>query len=330
MLANRWAMNSPAPHRETSRRGKTRATAFGAEICLLRDLEFFYQPIVAVQPRGVQAFEALLRWRHPSGALLAPAFFLDRLLARVAPGELAAFTIRRIVETLKALRWSTRMHVAINLSPEQLLEGTVPDLIAGIYDADLFQLEVEVTEQPIRDLPRLARILRGLRELGVKVSLDDITLSTLGWDLVEALELDGVKLDSSLLVKAGVMLEDDLEQQRVLKSFIAGLKRRGLSVTAEGVNTPFESDFLVGSGVDHLQGFKLGGPMSFREVAAHFGGALPAGIEHSGGRGFIYLLTGTEGQGDGCREHLRAYVRAQGVVSAQCSARNLGHRATLR
>jgi EAL domain-containing protein (putative c-di-GMP-specific phosphodiesterase class I) len=335
MVANQRAIRPHTPRYDRPQphgwRDDTATLHPGA--CSFHELEFFYQPILDVRPRGVSAFEALLRWRHPSGAVLAPAFFLARLMTRIDPGELSAFTVRRVVDGFK--RWSgpTRVHVAINFSPEQLLEDMVPELIAGLHDAGRFQLEVEVTEQPIRDLKHLARVLQDLRELGVRVLLDDITPSPLSLELIEALEIDGVKLDSALLTRSGTMLEDDPERQRVLRDFIGRLKDRGLSVTAEGVNTPFQSGFLAESGCDHLQGFNLGGPLSFAQVAERYGGdaALAPNTEEGGDQDFIYLLTGTEAEGDTCRTRIREYAEAQRTVAGLCKgARELGHRETLR
>jgi diguanylate cyclase (GGDEF)-like protein len=226
-------------------------------------LELYYQPIVDARTGRIAAAEALLRWNHPSKGLLSPAGFIDiaEQTGLIEPiGEWA------LGEALcMAARWRTlvsgevRMHV--NLSAYQLRQaGFVGQVQEALKQAGLpaGALDLEMTESAlIDDAERVAALLDTLKEIGVKLSIDDFGTGFSSLSYLKRLPVDTIKIDKSFVDG----LPRDARDAALVESVLTLGERLGCSVVAEGVENAEQVAWLGERGCNYLQGYHFSRPV---------------------------------------------------------------------
>jgi diguanylate cyclase (GGDEF)-like protein/PAS domain S-box-containing protein len=221
-----------------------------------------YQPIFACGTRKLAAVEALLRWQHPQLGLLFPQRFLSNadftgLILAIGPWILrtAADEVREWQRTSRGLR------LAVNLSPPQLMQRTLPDEVKAALDATGFPkhlLQLEVPEgHVVSDLPRSLDVLHRLKALGVQLVLDRFAVRYSSLGRLAELPLDGVKLDLAFL-RGPSSNPEDVSLLTAVTAVARGLKLR---VCAQGVESAAQLSLLEQLGCSEVQGFHLGPPV---------------------------------------------------------------------
>jgi diguanylate cyclase (GGDEF)-like protein len=237
-----------------------------------RQLELRYQPVVRLADGSIASFEALLRWRHPDWGLVGPDAFISvaeetRLIVPVG---------RWVIESAcrEAARWQALQPdrrptgVAVNLSARQLADPELPRALErAILDTgiDPRSLSLELTESVLlEDSDDPDRVLRGLKDLGVRIVLDDFGtgFSSLGY--LKRLPLDVIKLDRSFVENLSPG-STEAEIVRAVASMAAAL---GLEVVAEGIETVEQLRIVRALGCEHVQGYHFSKPVEPREVDA--------------------------------------------------------------
>lgn len=235
------------------------------------ELALHYQPQATPDGR-VTAVEALVRWRHPQRGLLAPGAFLPvtedtELICRltdevldIALGDVAAWT-----------EDAPGLSVSVNLSSLDIRDPALLDRIVnaiGRHCVDPRRLTLEVTENALVAAGDGLTRLEQVRDLGVRVSLDDFGTGVGPLATLRELPVDELKIDRSFV--AGM----DRPREAAL---VGGLIRLGhdlgLTVVAEGVETPERMAALGDMGCDLLQGHHLGRPEPLAP-----GSRTPAGL----------------------------------------------------
>ncbi len=162
-----------------------------------RDLDLFLQPLVDLDSGRVVSVEALLRWRDSSGRVNGPAHVLDFARRSGRMPELTQWVLQRAIGM--AGKSPTDVRIAVNLSPEMLLQPAMPQHIAALLAAGgvpASRLEVEVTEdQILEQMDPSINTLRELERLGISVMIDDFGtgFSSMGYLLDQPIE--GLKID---------------------------------------------------------------------------------------------------------------------------------------
>ena len=176
---------------------------FGPDVSLAlekNELEIVYQPIVSTESGRLDAFEALLRWRHPDNGL-GPDEFIDALESAgmmVATGE---WMVQGVAA--QSARWTAQsgraIPLTINLSADQLRSESVIDaFIKAVSASDDIALLVEVREDEIlSDRAGLVPVLERLRQNGVRIVLEGIATAVCCLDYLADLPIDAIKLDAS-------------------------------------------------------------------------------------------------------------------------------------
>jgi EAL domain-containing protein (putative c-di-GMP-specific phosphodiesterase class I) len=223
-----------------------------------RELSLYYQPIHDARTRAVVGQEALLRWAHPVCGAIAPAEFIP--LAE-ASGEIAAIGRWVLDHALaEAATWEQPWRVAVNLSPAQFREADLVEIIhADLVRHQLpgHRLELELTEGVlIDDTGRALSVLRALKQLGVAIALDDFGTGYSNLTYLRVLPIDRIKIDQSFVRDLGTSPQVDA----IVRAIIGIGQALGLEVTAEGVETEAQLEFLRAHGCVHVQGFLLGQP----------------------------------------------------------------------
>jgi EAL domain-containing protein (putative c-di-GMP-specific phosphodiesterase class I) len=159
--------------------------------------------------------------------------------------------------------------VAVNLSPVQFEDGQLASKIAAALHASRLpaaRLEVEITEGLLlSDADWVMRQLAELKHLGVRIAMDDFGTGYSSLSYLWKFPFDKLKIDQSF-VRA--LRGDDEHLMSVIRTIIALGRSLGMTITAEGVETAAQAEFLREIGCDQLQGFHLGRPMPLENLPA--------------------------------------------------------------
>ena len=223
-------------------------------------IEVHYQPIVDLASQRVVAMEALVRWRISDTEMILPAVFIPIAEESGLIGEIGNEVLRRACRTARDWRahvpGAADVGVAVNVSGWQLTSTdyslTVADVLAetGLSpDA----LTLEITESMLlEDSDALGTQLTRLRALQVKLAMDDFGAGYSSLSSLLRFRVDTLKIDRSLLdIGAGSLVPAVAQLGRSL----------GLSVVAEGVETPAQLELVRAARADAVQGYLFSRPL---------------------------------------------------------------------
>ncbi|WP_261382590.1 bifunctional diguanylate cyclase/phosphodiesterase [Arthrobacter sp. UKPF54-2] len=224
------------------------------------EIAVHYQPIVSTRLGTVVKVEALARWER-DGALVPPQQFIPTAERSGLIVEIGTEVLHRGCTELESwLAEDPTRSLAVNVSGVQLQQGNFPELLfatAASCGVDPHQLVVEVTESVFFDDDCLVqRQLVQLRSAGVRVALDDFGTGYSSLGRLQDLPVDTLKIDQSFVA----MIRTGDERLPILNSMIDMAHGLGLTVTAEGVETPEQAGYLMRRGCDSLQGFLFSRP----------------------------------------------------------------------
>ena len=234
--------------------------------------EFFlrYQPQVGIGTGRIIGMEALLRWNDPERGEILPkdfVFVAEELGLIVQLGEWAFRTACRQVRV-----WADEgladVTVSVNISPRQFMSRRlVPSLLAIVREtgADPHRIELEITETMImRSLEQSIEVLRQLRAIGMRVSVDDFGVGYSSLGQLARLPATALKIDQTFVAQA----IDDPSTGSITEAIIAMARRLKLRVTAEGVETRQQLEFLRANQCDAFQGYLFSRPVTGLEATA--------------------------------------------------------------
>src|SRR4051794_1633185 len=231
------------------------------------ELVLHYQPKAEIATGAVRSVEALVRWQHPRQGLLGPGHFLPLVEQSGLTRALTAFVLDRALLEIRALREAGYdLRVAVNLGPADLLDLGLPSEVERLLAARSFPaacLQLEVSEDVVMaDVERTEEVLLGLRHAGVRTALDDFGAGHSVLAHLRHLRIDELKIDRSFVMR---LLEDERDAA-IVHSVVDLAHRLGLTVVAEGVESPEAWERLAGWHCDEAQGHLLGRPMSAIEL----------------------------------------------------------------
>jgi diguanylate cyclase (GGDEF)-like protein len=248
----------------------------GLRTAIARDeIRPHYQALVRLPDEELVGFEVLARWYHPDKGVLSPDEFIQIAEESGLIADLSFGLIRQACEDAK--RWPAHLTLAVNISPLQLKDRLLAPRLLGILAEARFpanRLEVEVTESALTSDIEVAReTLRMLQSFGVGIALDDFGTGYSSLCNLREINFDKIKIDRSFVQTLG-----ESEESSKIVSAILGLgKSLGIKTTAEGIETPVNSDWLSEQGCTTGQGFLFGKPMPASAVDELFD-ALPADL----------------------------------------------------
>lgn len=233
------------------------------------ELVLYYQPQVSLATGEMVAVEALIRWNHPTEGLLGPGEIIPVAEQSGLIIEIGNWVLNEACRQAKAW-YSAGMkdfRVAINASARQLrTDGFVAAVSAALRETGLppHCLEIEITESMIQDDPRTITLLGALKELGVSLAIDDFGTGYSCLGSINRLPIERIKIDQAFIRG----LPEDENNAALTEAIIAMALKLGLSVTAEGVETIEQQDFLMAQGCQKIQGFLFSRPVPPDEIAA--------------------------------------------------------------
>jgi diguanylate cyclase (GGDEF)-like protein len=235
----------------------------------LGQFELDYQPILDLTRQCFCGFEALLRWRHPTRGLISPAVFIPIAEETGLIGPIGEWVIREAFET--AARWPEAYRVAVNVSTEQFRPGNLVGMLIhalAITGLEASRVEIEITESLLLEEHETnLETLRQMHRLGLRIAMDDFGTGYSSLSYLLAFPFDKIKIDGSFI--RGL---DGMGAAHAIVHAVADIGRRlGLTVTAEGVETPEQLRNVHALGYGEAQGYLLARPMSRAAVDALLG-----------------------------------------------------------
>jgi EAL domain-containing protein (putative c-di-GMP-specific phosphodiesterase class I) len=226
----------------------------------------YFQPLVELRTGQLAGFEMLARWKHPQLGIIAPDDFIPAVEKSGRMNELT----RQILEkgfALGPMLPSTLM-LAVNLTPHQLLDTTLPSKIRRVAERagfSLGRLTIEITESALLvDLARAQSVANELKSMHCRLSLDDFGTGYSSLKHLQALPFDKLKVDRSFVSSMTVSRES-----RKIVAAVVGLGRSlGLITVAEGVETQEQANMLLWLGCDFGQGYLYSKPVPAEELQA--------------------------------------------------------------
>ncbi|MFN6484240.1 MULTISPECIES: bifunctional diguanylate cyclase/phosphodiesterase [unclassified Nostoc] len=223
----------------------------------------YYQPLIDLHSGQITAMEALVRWQHPTLGFISPGKFIPIAEANGAIVPIGEWVLRTACAQNRAwqLAGFPPIRISVNLSARQFEQPYLVEIISQIIEETELQasdLELEVTESFLMgDMERSIKTLRQLREQGIWLALDDFGTGYSSLNYLKRFPVNILKIDQSFV--KDVMSNPD--SAAVTNAIIALAKSLRLSITAEGVETQEQLDYLKMQGCDEGQGYYFSCPV---------------------------------------------------------------------
>jgi diguanylate cyclase (GGDEF)-like protein len=215
--------------------------------------ELHYQPLVSLADGKISGGEALLRWRHPSRGMVSPAEFIPVAEETGLIDRLGEWVLS--TACAEAATWPDDIKVAVNVSPVQFRSQAFALKVAAALAASglaAHRLELEITEAVlIRDDEAALAMLNQLRELGVRIALDDFGPGYSSLAYLQRFPFDKIKIDRGFIKD---IAESD-GSSCIVQAVVNIAAARHMTTTAEGVETQQQRDMLRKLGCTEMQGF---------------------------------------------------------------------------
>ena len=216
-----------------------------------------YQPRVAVDSMTITGVEALIRWQHPQLGLVLPAEFINLAEETGLIIPICEWVLRAACRQNKS--WQDEglapMRMAVNISAQQLRQPNIAKIVVQILeDTSLAaeHFELELTETSVMNNAEFAiDVLGELKEMGVKISIDDFGTGFSSLSYLKRLPIHALKIDQSFVRD----LATDPDDASLVMAIITLAHNLKLEVVAEGVETEEQLKFLRLLRCDEIQGF---------------------------------------------------------------------------
>jgi len=231
-----------------------------------QEFELYYQPIICLQTSTIKGFEALVRWQSPTRGFISPGAFIpvaEETGLIVPMGEWILTTAcRQMQEWRKQFPLAESVIMSVNLSSRQFAQT---NLIAQIQEAlittglDAANLKLEITESMVMDdVENTIHLLHQLKELDLKISMDDFGTGFSSFSYLHRFPIDTLKVDRSFVSN----MSQGEKNKEIVNTIIILAHRLGMDVIAEGIETEAELEILQGFNSEYAQGYFFAKPLS--------------------------------------------------------------------
>jgi diguanylate cyclase (GGDEF)-like protein len=230
------------------------------------ELDLYYQPLLNLKRNEISCFEALLRWRTADGEMIPPGEFVPLAEETGLIVPMGEWALRHAVA--EAAKWPRQIRLAVNLSPVQFNSRNLVQIVMSALAAsglEASRLELEITESLLlQDRETTLATLHQLRDLGVRISMDDFGTGFSSLNYLRSFPFDKLKVDRCFIAGLAEGNEESLAIVRAVAQLGASL---GIATTAEGVETQAQLEVARREGFTEVQGFWLAEPRSAAEIA---------------------------------------------------------------
>ncbi len=232
------------------------------------ELRVYYQPVIDLKSRKIYAAEALVRWQHPQKGLILPMKFIPIAEEIGLITRLGEYVLNSVGEHYNKWRSAgiKEINLAVNISPKQLRRNDFPDTINRFINKHNIppdNLIFEITESSIiNNIEETNKIIHNIRELGIKIALDDFGAGYSSFTILRKTSLDILKIDRSFIMNVPGNPEDSI----IVSSLISIGHSMNLQVIAEGIEKEEQLRFLEENGCDFVQGYYFSEPVPENEL----------------------------------------------------------------
>jgi diguanylate cyclase (GGDEF)-like protein/PAS domain S-box-containing protein len=245
------------------------------------ELQLYYQPIVNLHTHQLTGFEALLRWQHPERGLIVPSQFIPNAEENGLIVPIGEWVIRQACQQLQ--QWTIQfplthtLKLSINLAWKQFVEPKLVQCLDQILlDTGLNgnALILEVTESMLMTPGQdTLNTLQQLKARDIQLSIDDFGTGYSSLSYLHRFPMDTLKIDRTFVSQM-----ETLENFEIVKTIITLAHTLGMSVVAEGVETPKQFEQLRSLGCELAQGYYLSLPLESQAVTALLASASQSAI----------------------------------------------------
>ncbi|MGH6684938.1 MAG: putative bifunctional diguanylate cyclase/phosphodiesterase, partial [Pseudolabrys sp.] len=233
-----------------------------------KEFELYYQPLVTLQTNEISAFEALLRWHHPTRGMISPAEFIPIAEETGLIIPLGEWVLKTACH--ETANWPDHVKVAVNLSPSQLNNRNLVKVVEEALSESGMparKLQLEITESVLmQNTFSTLATLHELRKLGVQIAMDDFGTGYSSLSYLRSFPFDKIKIDRSFIQD----LSNGAEPLAIVHA-VAGLANcLNMISTAEGVETQQQLEALQAIGCTEMQGYLFSQARPAKDVAGFF------------------------------------------------------------
>jgi len=242
------------------------------------ELSLAYQPKIDLKTKSVTGVEALLRWRNPQFGYISPATFIPIAEETGLIIKLGEWVLKEACMQLK--KWYdlglSSLTISVNVSGIQFLQKDFVERIEKVLEetlVDASHLELEITESTMMDTQQVLPILKRLKQLGIKISVDDFGSGYSSLSHIKKLPIDILKIDQMFIQE----IDNEISDVAIVSTIITLAKNLSLTVIAEGVENEKQLNILIDKGCDQIQGYYFSKPLTPDEFLLRFGQELKKG-----------------------------------------------------
>lgn len=227
------------------------------------EFSLHYQPQLDLRTGKVSGLEALLRWHNSTLGQVSPLEFIDVAEENGLIVEIGTWVLRNACAQAKVwIDHGVVVHrISVNVSVKQFAHpqfiATIKKVLAETeFDSRL--LEIEITETLLIDnFVDFAETLQQLKLMGIRVAIDDFGTGYSSLSRLKDFPIDCLKIDRSFISN----IESNSSDQSLIKAITAMAACMGLTVIAEGVETPAQVNFLRSASCQEIQGYLYSKPL---------------------------------------------------------------------
>ena len=235
------------------------------------EMVLHYQPIFSLREGSIFGLEALIRWPRPDGSFVPAEEFIPVAERSGLINHLGWWTMeeaaRQVQEWHAQLPGVPPVVVMVNIPGKLFSEPElVPTAVRILEKTGLSPeyLHLEITEtSAMSDLEQSLKTLQALKEVGVHIHVDDFGTGYSSLSYLHRFPVDSLKVDRSFVSR----MTEGPEQLAIVRTVVDLAKSLGLSVVAEGVETPEELVLIRGMGCDYIQGWLFAKAMEPSEAS---------------------------------------------------------------
>ncbi|MBD1942640.1 EAL domain-containing protein [Coleofasciculus sp. FACHB-712] len=233
------------------------------------EMVVYYQPLIDLHTRKITAMEALVRWQHPTLGLVSPAKFIPIAEANGSIVQIGEWVLRTACAQTRAwqLVGFPPIRISVNLSARQFEQPNLVEVVNQTLEETGLKasyLELEVTESLLMgDVQRSVNTLEQLRNLGILLALDDFGTGYSSLNYLKRFPVTMLKIDRSFVQD----VTSNPDSAAVTDAIIALAKSLRLNITAEGIETQEQLDYLQRRGCEEGQGFYFSRPVPADAIA---------------------------------------------------------------
>jgi diguanylate cyclase (GGDEF)-like protein len=234
------------------------------KVLVRREFELHYQPVVNLQSNEVSGCEALLRWRHPTRGIISPAEFIPVAEDTGLVVPIGEWVLQQACT--EAATWPGDIRVAVNVSPLQLRNGTLAQIVVRTLEATGLpphRLELEITESVLmQNNEATLHTLHHLRQLGVRIAMDDFGTGYSSLSCLRSFPFHKIKIDRSFIEG----LSNSVDCMKIVHAVASLASRLNMITTAEGVETKRQLEMIRAAGCTEMQGYLFSPPRPLEEI----------------------------------------------------------------